>query len=462
MSKAIKVDKVDVDENTASIKDNKSGVEGSGGNDNTKLATNASKEAGLLDHPHSVAPLKLDDLIPYSRHPFKFYEGQRLDDMVQSIRANGIISLPIVRPLPFNHSEYVKGVNRFEILSGHNRINAAGIVGYTETHCVVVSGLTDDEAHLYVTESNLVQRSFADLSHSERAAALASHYEAMKGQGKRNDLVSEIQNLILNNDKADDTKENSTSATLRHKLQGREMLGEKYGMGKTMVAQYIRLDDLTDGFKKLLDNDELAIRAAYSLSFLSTDQQNHLYKYIMEGGGDDYVEGVDTLDYGNDHPILKISMKQAEQIKQLAVNRNFKLEALDGIFAGKSLKPKKPKKIITTKFKRQEIAQFVGENTTDEAIHALIIEALTFHKMFSGQMQAVVAGVETLAGQAQAQPTHQSSINQVAVSRKSATTPMPSTTELALPMPETAREGWDSLNKEARANISASLDAFFV
>jgi len=147
---------------------------------------------------------------------------------------------------------------------------------------VVVGGLTDDEAHLYVTESNLVQRSFADLSHSERATALASHYEAMKGQGKRNDLVNEIQNLILNPDKTHDDGQNETSPQLGAKSRTSKNVGAKYGLGKTDVARYIRMNSLTDGFKKLLDDGDVSTGAGYSLSFLSINQQNHLYKYIME------------------------------------------------------------------------------------------------------------------------------------------------------------------------------------
>ncbi|MCL2234814.1 MAG: hypothetical protein FWB98_00030 [Defluviitaleaceae bacterium] len=442
----------------------------------------------LLNRPHSIAPLKLADLIPYNKHPFKIYEGQRLQDMIESIRVNGIISPPIVRPYPSGYSNQhsynnggggfdSKELNgKYEILSGHNRINAARIVGYTETPCIVVGGLTEDEAHLYVTESNLVQRSFTDLAHSERAAVLASHYEAMKGQGKRNDLVNEIQNMILNGDKAHDSQQNETSSQVGTKLgtsgkrtsgkRTSEKVGAEYGIGKSDVARYIRMNSLNDGFKRLLDGGELSTGAAHSLSFLSINQLNHLYKYIMEGGSDGNIEGADGLDYGDNPPIYKISMKQAEQIKYLAINRNFDLEGLDDILAGKSLKlkkPKKPKRIVAIKIKRQEVAHLIGDSATDETVHALIMEALAFHKMFSGQMEAVATG----SGANQA-PAH---LPRASPQNTSPDTPPnqnnnPSDAQQASsftdnPIDEPTKEDWDSLDKEARANINASLDAFF-
>jgi len=60
--------------------------------------------------------INIDLLVPFANHPFKLYEGQRFADMVESIRANGVISPIIVRS--------TDGGN-YEILSGHNRVYAA-------------------------------------------------------------------------------------------------------------------------------------------------------------------------------------------------------------------------------------------------------------------------------------------------------------------------------------------------
>lgn len=405
-----------------------------------------NSEPVLPNRPQSVSSLKFDSLIPYSKHPFKLYKGQRLEDMVESIRASGIISPLIVRP----HAAYN---GKFEILSGHNRINAARIAGYTETLCIVVGGLTDEEAHLYVTESNLVQRSFADLSHSERAAALASHYEAMKAQGKRNDLVSEIENLasntIMNLNKSRNDGENVSSSEVRTKSRADKRVGEKYGLGKTVVAQYVRLNSLTDDFKALLDDGELSTSAGYSLSFLSVNQQNHLYEYIVENGtygedetieaegtrGQEHTDGAEVTESRNSVIPLKISMKQAEQIKQLATETKFSLAALDKIFQGKTVKSSKPKKTINIKYKRNQLSRYFTEADTDEDISNGILDALEFYRLYYDK----------------AQPQPQPSMVSQQISKEQ---------DYAPPI-EPPKEGWGHLDKEAQDNINASLDAFF-
>ena len=109
-------------------------------------------EAPAAEKPaNSALSLSISDLVPFANHPFKLYEGARLDDMVRSVKECGVIVPIIVRPLDDNELTY-------EILSGHNRVNAAKTAGLTEIPAVMMKGLTDEEAALIVTETNLVQR----------------------------------------------------------------------------------------------------------------------------------------------------------------------------------------------------------------------------------------------------------------------------------------------------------------
>ena len=89
--------------------------------------------------------LAVSKLIPYSNHPFKLYEDERLDDMVRSIRELGVLQPIIVRPL--DNGDY-------EILSGHNRVNAAKLAELTEVPMIIKTGLSDEDAKLIVTETN--------------------------------------------------------------------------------------------------------------------------------------------------------------------------------------------------------------------------------------------------------------------------------------------------------------------
>ena len=63
------------------------------------------------------------------------------------------------------------------MLAGHNRQNAAKLAGLKEIPAIVKDNLPDDEAYVYVIETNLMQRSFTDLSVSEKAAVLAERYD---------------------------------------------------------------------------------------------------------------------------------------------------------------------------------------------------------------------------------------------------------------------------------------------
>lgn len=150
----------------------------------------------------AAAEMDFDRMTPFPGHKFKLYEGQQLDDMVESIRQFGIL-LPII----LWHTDD----DRHVILSGHNRVNAGRLAGLTTGPVIVKENLTQEDAVLIVTETNLRQRSFADLSHSERAYCLAQHYDAMKSQGKRNDLLQEIE-MLLN---THDSNVSNTCAELR-------------------------------------------------------------------------------------------------------------------------------------------------------------------------------------------------------------------------------------------------------
>ena len=129
--------------------------------------------------------LPIKKIRPFHDHPFHLYEGERLNDMVESIREHGVLNPVIVRKLG-------KG---YEMLSGHNRANAAKLAGLTEIPAIVKVGLSEAEAYVYVIETNLMQRSFTDLLPSEKAAVMAAHYDKVCCQGKRNDIIRELQIL---------------------------------------------------------------------------------------------------------------------------------------------------------------------------------------------------------------------------------------------------------------------------
>lgn len=165
-------------------------------------------EENTNKYPEEFPLAKMED---FPDHKFATYEGQRLEDMVASIKEFGIAE-PI---LLWEHD------GRYTIISGHNRKKAAVIAGLTVAPVRILKDLTFEKAALLVGESNFRQRSFSDMKHSDRAVCLASHYKLMKAQGIRNDIANELKNL----EKADNGAENQTCGKIDHKLKSRDKMG---------------------------------------------------------------------------------------------------------------------------------------------------------------------------------------------------------------------------------------------
>ena len=313
----------------------------------------------LLASGNSIVNIKVNKLKHYHNHPFKLYHGERLDDMVDSIKANGVLVPLLVRP-------HANGY--YEILAGHNRLEGSKLAGLQELPCIIKENLSDEDAHLIVTESNLIQRSFADLSHSERAESLTNHYNAIKSQGKRTDLIRQVE-VLLSGDLSVDT-ENATSTHQGNKSI--ETTGAKYGLSKNSVARYIRINHLIPGFKSLLDTEELPIRAGVSLSFISEQRQQLIFdQFTIFGDG------------------TSISMKKADKLRKLDIEVNPNTDPSNEVFlhgcadilVGKvpTSKQATPNKLINIKLKRTAISSYFTEDDTEESIQETVLTALAFY-----------------------------------------------------------------------------------
>ncbi|MCM1222607.1 MAG: ParB/RepB/Spo0J family partition protein [Lachnospiraceae bacterium] len=134
---------------------------------------------------NAIRQIPCEMLRPYHNHRFALYTGERLDDMVASIKANGVLSPIVVQPCE----------NGYEILIGHNRWNASQIAEIPTIPAIIKEGLSEQETEIYVIESNLIQRGFDNLKISEQASVIALRHSEMFSQGKRNDIIHELQML---------------------------------------------------------------------------------------------------------------------------------------------------------------------------------------------------------------------------------------------------------------------------
>lgn len=306
-----------------------------------------SDEEGILESSdEGIKEIYLSQLVPFKNHPFKLYEGDRLDDMVDSIKEHGVI-LPLIVRADDNGA--------YEILSGHNRANAATIAGLEKVPVVIKEGLSDEEAMLIVTETNLIQRSFTDLSHSERARVLTEHYNAIKQQGRKTDLINELERLS----NTDDLQENLDSCQFGTQGRTDKKIGDNYNLSARDVARYIKVDTLIESLKIRLDAKKIPFIAAVDISFLKEDEQESIEE-ILENNK------------------FRVDIKKATVLKKLSQNRNLTEEKAFDILSGKYFdnSSKNPKSI---KIKPKIISKYFSENQNQKEIEEIIENALELY-----------------------------------------------------------------------------------
>lgn len=236
-----------------------------------KASTNASDIIGNQQAKPVVTELPINSLVPYRSHPFALYEGERLDDMVESVTENGVLTPIIVQPIEDG---------QYEILAGHNRWNASKIAGKKTIPAIIKTGLTKEEAYVYVVETNVFQRGFDNLKLSEQAAVIAERTDSFREE-KRNAIREEIQSI------SGDSPNRADVA-----------VGEEYGMNSKRVARLVRIHRyLVPELKTLLDDNRIPFVGAINLSFLDEDDQREVAELA-----EDY----------------EITLKKCEELKKLA------------------------------------------------------------------------------------------------------------------------------------------------
>jgi ParB family chromosome partitioning protein len=283
----------------------------------------------------------------YPEHLFRLYTGQRKDDMTESIRSKGILQPLILR---------AKEDGRYTILSGHNRKYNGIDAGLDKAPVIIKYNLTDDEAQMYVIETNLMQRSFADMLPSEKAAVLAMYHSKMFSQGKRNDILAELKML----ENPHDTNENSTSAEFRKSSNTRKALAEEYGLRPNQIALYLRVHQLVEPLKVRLDNNEFPLSVAADLSFLKETEQNAIDK-CMELNG------------------FKADVKKATALRGYSEKGKLDDDKIYLILNGEMGQPPKKKRAPTIRLKQKVYSQYFTPNQKTSEIEEVIEKALALY-----------------------------------------------------------------------------------
>lgn len=214
--------------------------------------TSVEELLGVVNE-ESAMDLEIAKIRPFKNHPFKVVDDERMQDLMESIRVNGILSPTLVRPL---------GHDTYEMVSGHRRMHAAMLLGMDRIP-VIIREMTDDEAVVKMVDAN-IQRE--ELLPSEKAFAYKMKLEAMRRQGARSDL---------------------TSGQNDQKLSGRisrDVLAEEIGESSKQIQRYIRLTELIPELLDYVDQKRIQFTVAVEISYIDQEIQKWLFEYIKDNG----------------------------------------------------------------------------------------------------------------------------------------------------------------------------------
>ena len=224
----------------------------------------------------SAMEIEISKIHPFKNHPFKVLDDEKMQDLVESVRINGVLT-PVLLRMDDNEE--------YEMVSGHRRMHAAQLAGLT-TIPAIVRELSDDDAVIAMVDAN-IQRE--ELLPSEKAFAYKMKLDAMKRQGIRTDLTC-VQNEHKSGKKS------------------RELLGEQVGISSVQVTRYIRLTELIPELLDLVDNKKLQFTVAVNISYIDKEVQGWIYEYISDTGFIKPKQIAALRNQLNDGPINQIQM----------------------------------------------------------------------------------------------------------------------------------------------------------
>lgn len=217
--------------------------------DKIKL-TSIDELLGVVNEESSME-IEIRKIHSFADHPFKVMDDEKMDELVASIRENGVLVPVLLRP--DEHGGY-------EMVSGHRRMHASMLAGF-DTIPAIVREMTNDEAVIAMVDAN-IQRE--ELLPSEKAFAYKMKLGAMKRQAGR------------------PSKENSCQIGTH--LRSDELLGEQIGESARSIQRYIRLTELIPDLLEMVDSKKLNFTTAVDISYIDKQVQGWLYEYICDNG----------------------------------------------------------------------------------------------------------------------------------------------------------------------------------
>ena len=272
-----------------------------------------------------IRDIPISEIDEFPDHPFKVLMDEDMEQLVESIKRNGVMTPATVR---------LKEDGRYELISGHRRKKACELAGLETLKCEV-KDLTRDEAIIIMVESNL-QRSV--ILPSEKAFAYKMRLEAMNRQAGR------------------PSKENLTPMVSDfEKVRTNEKLGNEVGESREQIRRFIRLTELVPEILQMVDEKQIAFRPAVEISYLAEEQQYTL---------------LEAMSYNDATPSL------AQAIKMKKFNQDGKLtdEVIQSI-----MEEEKPNQKEKPAFRDERITKLIPKTVPKGQEADFVVKALEFY-----------------------------------------------------------------------------------
>lgn len=278
----------------------------------------ATEESRADAQREKVQEIPLGELHPFRNHPFKVKDDAAMQDTVDSVREYGVLVPAIARPDPDGG---------YELIAGHRRHHASELAG-KETMPVIVRDLDDDAATIIMVDSNLQRE---ELLPSERAFAYKIKLEAIRHQGKRQEL---------------------TSSQVGMKLQALDIVGQQAGDSRNQVHRFIRLTELIPELLDMVDERKIAFNPAVELSYLKKEEQTLL---------------LEAMDSEQATP----SLSQAQRLKKFSQQKMLSLDVMRAIMS-----EEKKTDLDRVTLKNETLRRYFPKSYTPKQMEDTIIKLL--------------------------------------------------------------------------------------
>ena len=252
------------------------------------------RDEAKLKHIYEIP---IDQIDPFPDHPFKVRDDEDMLNLIESIRAQGVLTPCMVRK---------KKDGRYELISGHRRKRACELLGMDRLRCEIVE-LSKEQATILMTESNF-QRSM--ILPSEKAFAYKMRLDAMKmlvsrmvenqkkgrnfgGEPVEPQLEKAREHLVnsygvseeyVGNLGNADSRKHDHGGPLGHLPTGsksRDVVAMEVGESVTQIRRYIRLTELIPELLNMVDEGKIGLRPAVELSYIG-HRQHDVYDMIEQ------------------------------------------------------------------------------------------------------------------------------------------------------------------------------------